>query len=166
MSDTSDGLKASIFNSMNEKSTEELTQIWQQHDTDEWTPAALEAARSILMARLGTLPQQAIDDFEDEDEEDVDLYHDPERSLKVAGWSNTLAWAVLSVYSLFALGLLLFIQYQTRGSSLVVGLISAVFVLVFGGVLFALLQALGEIILLLMDIEENTRTNPAAQVTK
>jgi hypothetical protein len=157
MNNSSDSLETSIFNSMNLKSTEELAQIWQEQDTDEWSPTALQAVRKILIDRLGALPERDVDESPDEVEEDLDLYHDPERSLKVAGWSNTLSWAVLSVYGVFALGFLFYMLSLTRGSSFVVVLISAGFLLLFGGVIFAILQGLGEIILILLDIEDNTR---------
>jgi hypothetical protein len=157
MGNSSDSLETSIFNSMNLKSTEELRQIWQEHDTNEWTPTALQAVGKILIDRLGALPERDVDESQDEVEEDVDLYHDPERSLKVAGWSNTLSIVVLSVYSVFALGFLFYMLFLTGGSSLVVVLISASFILLFGGVIFAILQGLGEIILILLDIEDNTR---------
>ncbi len=43
---------------MEDKSTEELLEIWQKHDTDEWSSEAFDAIQQVLSARGEKLPQQ------------------------------------------------------------------------------------------------------------
>ncbi len=51
-------LKASIFSSMQLRTTEELEEIWQFNDRTEWTDEAFDAVRKILLARTHALPEQ------------------------------------------------------------------------------------------------------------
>jgi tetratricopeptide (TPR) repeat protein len=43
------------------RETEDLLEIWNAHDTNEWTPEAFEAIRLLLTERLGTIPSQGPD---------------------------------------------------------------------------------------------------------
>ncbi len=51
-------LREQIYNSLNLRDTEDLIDIWQAHDTDEWTDLAFEVVKNILQTRLGKLPSQ------------------------------------------------------------------------------------------------------------
>jgi hypothetical protein len=46
-----------IFNIQNLKETEELIEIWQKSDREEWSEEALGVIREILSERLGYLPE-------------------------------------------------------------------------------------------------------------
>jgi hypothetical protein len=43
------------------KETEELLDIWQSGDTDEWDESVFEIIKDILLDRLGDLPPQSIE---------------------------------------------------------------------------------------------------------
>lgn len=62
-----DDLRDQIYSNMLLKETDELIEIWQKHDTGEWTEMAFEVVREILQNRLGELPLQ--DEFDNEDDE-------------------------------------------------------------------------------------------------
>jgi len=65
-------LRAQIYNRMNQKETDELTDIWQTHDAEEWTETAFDVVKEILLSRLGELPpQDEIQDKTDEEVEDI-----------------------------------------------------------------------------------------------
>jgi hypothetical protein len=48
----------SIRRSMDQKATDQLQSIWAEHDTNEWSEQALEIVHSLLLERLGELPQE------------------------------------------------------------------------------------------------------------
>lgn len=57
-----------IFNIQNLKETDELIDIWQNNDREEWSDEALGVVRDILLERLGYLPglltaEELIDEF-------------------------------------------------------------------------------------------------------
>ena len=49
-----------IYNNLNSRVTEDLIEIWQERDTDEWEEETFEIVREILLARLGYLPPQSV----------------------------------------------------------------------------------------------------------
>jgi hypothetical protein len=51
-------LRNQIYNSMNLKETDELIEIWQRHNSNEWSDFAFEVVEEILRDRLGELPPQ------------------------------------------------------------------------------------------------------------
>ena len=55
-----DSLQSKIYNSMQQKETEELIKIWQEHDQDAWSEMAFEAVQKILIERLGELPDSSL----------------------------------------------------------------------------------------------------------
>jgi len=59
---------ARIRQELSSRETENLLEIWQIHDKDQWTEDALEAVRQILLTRMETLPP-----FEDRQEADKHL---------------------------------------------------------------------------------------------
>ncbi len=92
-----------------------------------------------------------------------DLYHRPQRMIRVANWANILSWIVLIVVGLFLVFFISAIFVTVTASSsnlfieLVPTLVQAFLILIPGLFLFVCLQAISEGIYLLMDIEENTR---------
>ncbi|GIV66329.1 MAG: hypothetical protein AB1457_01925 [Chloroflexota bacterium] len=93
-----------------------------------------------------------------------DLYHRPQRMIRVANWANILSWVVLVVAGLFLVFFVSAIYVTITQSSnnlfieLVPTLVQAFLILIPGLFLFVTLQAISEGIYLLMDIEENTRS--------
>lgn len=93
----------------------------------------------------------------------VDLYHRPERMIRVANWANILSWIVLVVAGLFLVFFVSAIVVTIEQSSrplfidLLPTVIQAFLILIPALFLFVSLQAISEGIYLLMDIEENTR---------
>lgn len=55
-----DDLRAQIKNNMMLKETEELLEIWQVGDTDEWEDVVFEITKEILIQRLGYTPAQSL----------------------------------------------------------------------------------------------------------
>jgi hypothetical protein len=63
--------KKMVRENMDLKETTELIEIWRTHDTDDWTPEALEVVRELLVERgedLNNLIQE--DEGEEKDEEE------------------------------------------------------------------------------------------------
>jgi hypothetical protein len=63
-------MREQIYHSLKLKDTEELIEIWQTQDTDEWTELAFEVVKDLLQARLGELPPQADESQDEPDNED------------------------------------------------------------------------------------------------
>ncbi|MFZ5809638.1 MAG: hypothetical protein ACOY16_10200 [Chloroflexota bacterium] len=99
-----------------------------------------------------------IQQFEEPEEED--LYHDEAKLMRIAGWANAASWVILVIAGAFSL-IGVFIQLSQgalkAGVSGILGLLSTLFILLVGGFFFVLLQAVGEGIYLVMDIEEHLR---------
>lgn len=101
--------------------------------------------------------------FEDPVAEAEDLYHRPQRMIRVATWANILSWIILVVVGLFLVFFVsaIVITVTQSSSNLFIELVptisQALLILLPGLFLFICLQAIAEGIYLLMDIEENTR---------
>jgi tetratricopeptide (TPR) repeat protein len=52
-------LRQQIYSRMQEKDTEELLDIWNRNDREEWSDDAFEIIHNILLERLGSVPEQA-----------------------------------------------------------------------------------------------------------
>jgi hypothetical protein len=61
--------KKMVRENMDLKETTELIEIWRTHDTDDWTPEALEVVRELLMERGEDLNDLTQDEEEEEEEE-------------------------------------------------------------------------------------------------
>ena len=57
------------YEAMDEMDTEELIEIWQQADHEEWTDLAFEAVQQILLERNGEVPAQEPEDQEPDEQE-------------------------------------------------------------------------------------------------
>ncbi len=51
-------LRKQVFNSLNQKATVDLVEIWQKHNSDEWSDLAFDVVREILQNREEELPPQ------------------------------------------------------------------------------------------------------------
>ena len=90
-----------------------------------------------------------------------DLYHRPNRLVRISSFANILSWISLAFVAFF-LVTFLFIFYQAIGQgatfmNMLSTVILVVAIIVVGLFFFVLLQAIAEGIFLLMDIEENSR---------
>lgn len=94
-----------------------------------------------------------------------DVYHRPQRMIRIANWANILSWIVLVVVGLFLVFFISAIYVTITQSSsnlfieLVPTLVQTFLIIIPGLFLFVCLQAISEGMYLLMDIEENTRRN-------
>lgn len=57
--DDQEYLREQIYNSLNLQETEQLVEMWQAHDSEQWTDLAFDVVKGILQERLGELPPQA-----------------------------------------------------------------------------------------------------------
>jgi hypothetical protein len=161
-----DAYQSQIYTHMKEMDTEQLLAIWKRNDRTEWTEQAFDAIWSILSDRLGEVPEQGeprgeYDDQIDEEEAAQDDYPTERKLVWIAELARNLSWinvGVAVVYALYRLftgfsnpqpvsGLVRLDASQGFGI-----LISVADGLVFAGVVFVLLQAMAEIIYLIMDI--------------
>lgn len=55
-----DDIREQIHNNLNSKETEDLLEIWQNGDVDEWDDGFFDIVKVILLKRLGYLPPQSI----------------------------------------------------------------------------------------------------------
>jgi len=55
-----DDLRKHIYNNLNLRETEDLLEIWQKRNIDEWREEVFEIIEQILLGRLGNLPPQTI----------------------------------------------------------------------------------------------------------
>ncbi|HLO32916.1 MAG TPA: hypothetical protein VK249_27475 [Anaerolineales bacterium] len=65
----SNDLRDQIYNELNLRETEDLLEIWQTNDHEEWSETAFEVIKGILIERLGEVPPQELPGDEQEEEE-------------------------------------------------------------------------------------------------
>lgn len=171
-----DPIQKQLYNRLSEKETEELVAIWQENDRGAWSEAAFAAIQKILLERLGELPEQAppVDEGDDADDADegqyVPRYPNDNRLIWLAETSKMVSWAALAVglvYAVLKLGYYFWVQFPPaqwtlgRIYHIVAPVADQLDSLLYAGFAFLVLQAITEIIYLLMDIRDNT-TPPAA----
>jgi hypothetical protein len=155
----SDSFLSDIIENMRGKETSDLLKIWGDNDRDAWSDDAFVAIHDILQERLGSVPEQA----QPEDRETGDIWHNPDRLFSIATWAKSLSWAALIVC-----GLLAIVQAALQAQSLAgtapmnLGVVSYFFLslvsgLISAAVLFLVLQGVGEIIYILIDIFDNSK---------
>jgi hypothetical protein len=168
-----------ISDSMNQKETEELVEIWEKHDPDEWTKEAYEVIEEILQKRLGQLPavdegesdddNDEIDEAEaDEEDEDQPVFYDPDRVLKLVKWIDYAIY--ISIASVTLTNIFQFDTYQSLvksylyngvNSDLLILLVTIVFFLFSLAFEFVIIyfpfKGLKRILLILMEMEFNSR---------
>ena len=162
---------------MEQKTTEELLDIWKKNDRGEWTDAAFEVIREILAARIGSLPAQGediVDSEEKADEalEDEDTYHIYENLVRVSSLARGFSWICLGLAVLaLVVDIVLLLASVTVENQMGWGwfsldrvwipLTSSLPPLLFSGFLFVALRAIAEGIYVLLDIEDSTRRTTA-----
>jgi hypothetical protein len=148
-SEPSDPLYAQIYNKLQEKETEELLEIWQQNNRDEWSDNAFTAIHEILLERLGSEPPQQ--EALPEDKTGKYLFFDLDKVVSLSDNINTLAWFVLGGYIVVWIGNLF------SGGITAQTVIALLYVLIQGFVFFLILRFLAQTLNLLLEIVENTR---------
>ena len=158
-----DRLREHVRRQMREKETAELIAIWQENDREAWTDDAFEAVREVLLERLGELPEQGLPENEDFlPEDDAEIEYPPDKKLIwIADWSARLSWVILGIAILFAILRLIryfFVPFSpeywaemgiVNNIIFIIGLIDGV---VYAGFAFIVLQAITEVIYLLIDL--------------
>jgi hypothetical protein len=160
-----------VLRQMEAKETDELMQIWRENDREAWTEEAFDAVRKILLERLGDLPAQGLpeeeESAEDESEEDGRLilpYPTDKKLIWIADWSNRLSGVVLAVGIIEAVIRFISIVVSPNPNtalSIFLGLIVAVTSVLSYGFIYLVMQAIAEIIYLLLDIRELSRPGEA-----
>jgi hypothetical protein len=170
-----------IYNELNLRETEDLVEIWQTHDQEQWSDTAFDAIREILMQRLGELPVQpgiveeeesAEDDGLEEwkakllDNENQPEFYDTLQVLSLRDSLDKVATAASVVYSLLGLLKLQIVFALLQGVPLsVTGIIQALpydlFTILSTGLQIAItyfsLKALAHILRILMEMEFRSR---------
>lgn len=148
-SEPSDPLYTQIYKKLQEKETEELLEIWQQNNRDEWSDNAFTAIHEILLERLGSEPPQQ--EALAEDETGKYLFFDQDKVVSLSDNINTVAWFVLGGYIVVWIGNLF-----SAGITAQI-LVATLYLLIQGFVFFLILRFLAQALNLLLEIVENTQ---------
>jgi hypothetical protein len=150
---------------MQEKDTDELTAIWRTKSNAEWTDEAYQVVESILIERLGVLPEPVGTD----EQEEEDTYHDPDKVEEITHQASSFAALARSIaFLLISAAILIFIisirinpsitnGYILLGIGIIV--LNILFIALVCGFFSVMLKAFEESLYLLLDIEGNTRPN-------
>jgi hypothetical protein len=145
--------------------TEYLLGAWQIGTAKEWTPEGLEAIRRLLLDRLGYVPPR-VADANAQSSSVADTYHDHDSVLKWALRLEGASWlplvlAVLALISLIPEVFNFFQDVVLGGGNFQVefglNLLIPAGIAVTSLSLFLLLRAASHALLILLDIEDNTR---------
>lgn len=154
-----------IRETMQEKDTDELITIWRTRAHPEWTNEAYQVVESILIERLGGLPEPV----ETNEIEEGDTYHDPAEVEEITNRASTLSTlARVFAYLFVAAAVLVFFISILGSSSITRGILlnligtgaiilSVLFLALACGVFSIALKTFEEGLYLLRDIEEHTR---------
>ena len=120
-----DSLKRSIRAAMEQKTTEELEDIWLEHDGSAWTDEAFDAVRSILLARTHELPEPEEPETPavQEPATPAVVVEDPIDVLMERAMRSVLRWAVVG-------GIVLLLLFGHMSVFAVLAVIAAVIVFV------------------------------------
>ena len=96
-----------------------------------------------------------------ESESKLDLYHRPDRLIRISSFSNIMSWITLVVSSAIFVYLAVIVGMSLAQGATFINLFSTIMlgcvILLLGLFIFVMLQAVAESVFVLMDIEENTR---------
>ena len=165
-----DDLRRQIQTQMRLKDTADLVAIWKKNDRSAWTDEAFDVVREILLERLGELPTQTEDDESEaasQPDKTEDTFHSFDRLARVASWATSVSWFFLGA-ALLLFGASLFAAYYDLTNMIgmvaeyelvqfIPALIGRFYSTLVSLFYFVMLQAVAEIIYLLLDIEDNTR---------
>ena len=94
-------------------------------------------------------------------ESKLDLYHRPDRLIRISSFSNIVSWITLVISSAIFIYLAVIVGTSLAQGATFINLFSTIMlgsvILLLGIFIFAILQAVAESVFVLMDIEENTR---------
>lgn len=65
-------LRQQTYDAMDEMDTDQILEIWQEADHDEWTDLAFEVVQQILLERLGEVPARESEESESEEQDSED----------------------------------------------------------------------------------------------
>ena len=164
-------LRYQILLNMQEKTTDELLEIWKRNDQEEWTKDAFEVIEDILQERLGQVPAQnpppsdeemdMVDEAGEEDEdadEESDSFHSQRIILGISSLADLASRLVLIVGAiLIGIRILVAIQDISSSNAGLSLLYSVGASIITWGVNYIILQAISLGLLLFLDIEWNTR---------
>lgn len=142
-------LRTQIYAKLQEKSTEELLEIWNQQDREEWTDLAFGVIEEILMARTGGLPEpQQISGEREEEQSEIEKRLD-----RIATWAKGLSGAVLGLAIVVFIAMLItgINQGMDFGVFLIM-ILGALMNLLVGATFIVILQALAELLALQKNI--------------
>ena len=153
---------------MKQKDTEELLDIWKRNDREEWAEIGFEVIYDILTKRLGSVPDQGVDEKAQEEglvDEEPEIYHDPDVLVRISALARSAAWVVLVASIVIWLSQVVgyissFTSSPIPGAGLaeiVMITLGSGFTLITGVLYFIVLRFVSEVVYILMDIEENTR---------
>ena len=158
-----DNLAAQVRQRMRERDTESLLKIWRREDGEGWSDEAYEIVRQTLVERGVEPPAVSAVRAPSTVEDEEDVYHSFGRLMSVASWAAALSWLFLGLAVLLLLAaasslyqLALSVRGFDTGTAMVQFIAQAVAALVCA-FFFVLSQAVGQVIYVLLDIEENTR---------
>ena len=164
-----------IYNTLNLKETDELMEIWKQNDRVQWSQETFDALETILQERLGQLPPQnpAILEFSDESEylpidENQPEFYDPHKVLQLVKWLrqaaiiSVIAALISNLISLPQLQKLILSYFMDSVEKNVLAWLIAIVTFIFTAglqsiIIYFLLNGLGTILKILMDMEFNSR---------
>ncbi len=143
-----------VLASFKEKSTEELQRIWKENDRDQWSDEAFDVIRELLLERTGKVPVQDMSVEEDDDDRNYDAV------VRIALLANVVSYLVAAI-ALVLTGMTTYgiiMQGSFMNWQLILNaLINILTPLTVGAFLFVFMQGIAKGLLLLADIQENTR---------
>ncbi len=148
-----------------EMDTQALVNLWANSEDADWTPEGIEAIKSLLRERAGFVPEKRVGSHL---LIHPDTYHDHDKIIGLALRLTSLSWLFLLLAALALIPVVL--AAQAWGSGAIAGaafedwlrffgpsLVSALQSGLISIALFLAVRAASEVVLVLMDIEQNTR---------
>ncbi len=152
---TTNDLQNQIFEAMKLKETEELLDIWKTNDRDAWTNDAFLIIEKILKERLGTVPPQE-EEAEEEDEVGEEEEDEEDETSKTLVWISSLTGALSYILLIFIFLGGLILALSQLAVSIIATVIAIVSAALFGIFNFVVLQLISKVVLVLLDIRDNT----------
>lgn len=154
-----------IRDSMEDRKTQDLLEIWRKHDRDEWAPETFEAIRQVLLSRGFQVPRRG-----ENNPKEVDVVDQPTRAAarsdhenfkRIAFYAKVMSQVVAVILGLMVIAVVaILIQEISAQQDLTSNLMMVVVLVlpvVFCGFVWIVLQGISVGILILLDIKENTR---------
>jgi hypothetical protein len=154
-----------IRDSMEDRKTQDLLEIWRKNDRDEWAPETFEAIRQVLLSRGFQVPRQG-----ENNPKEVDVVDQPTRAVahsdhknftRIAFYAKVMSWIVAVILGLMVIAVVAtFIQMISAQQDLTSNLLLCIVLVlpvVLCGFVWIALQGISVGISILLDIKENTR---------